>query len=262
MSAVGVLVIHGMGSQTAGYSAAMWEEVSRGFPIDGPSVVREEILWSPVLQGAQIDLLDAMRDSSLDWTALREFVVHSFGDALAYHRSDAAGSTYARIHDLIADAVDRLQSQLDDGAPVVVIAHSLGAHMMSNYIWDAQHGKRSPISNLRAFITFGCNIPLFSLNFPDAVARPFTLLPHTSARWLNFFDDDDVLGWPMRPLYEKNIDQLTAEQQATVACIQDQQINVGGLTTSWNPLSHQEYWTDNDFTGPVIAYFRQLFDNL
>ncbi|MFT5127881.1 MAG: hypothetical protein ACI8W8_001488 [Rhodothermales bacterium] len=265
MNSLGVLVIHGMGSQMPGYSAAMKDELERSFPIGSSSVAWEEVLWADVLRSREINLLDAMSNSPqpLNWASLREFAVHSFGDALAYHRSHAAGSAYSRVHDVISGSVDSLQSRLSPRAPIIVIAHSLGAHMISNYIWDQQHGdNRSPVDNLLSMISIGNNIPLFSLDFPDAISRPITLPRSPLARWLNFYDRDDVLGWPLRPLYEGNLVQLTPEQQATVGCIQDCEINVGNLATSWNPMAHMGYWTDNDFTGPVTDYFLRVFDSL
>jgi hypothetical protein len=265
MDSLGVLVIHGMGSQMPGYSAAMKDELERSFPVNSPGIAWEEVLWADVLRSREINLLDTMSNSPqpLNWASLREFVVHSFGDALAYHRSHEAGSAYSRVHDVISGSIDSLQSRLDPGAPIIVIAHSLGAHMMSNYIWDQQHGgSRKDISKLLAMITIGNNIPLFSLDFPDAISRPITLPRNPLTRWLNFYDRDDVLGWPLRPLYENNLAQLTPEQQATVGCIEDHEINVGNLATSWNPMSHMSYWTDKDFTGPVIDYFRRVLDSL
>ncbi len=46
------------------------------------------------------------------------------------------------------------------------------------------------------------------------------------------------------------VKQLCPEYEANNQ-IADRPINVGGLLTSWNPASHSEYWTDNDFTEPV-----------
>ena len=58
---------------------------------------------------------------------------------------------------------------------------------------------------------------------------------------MNFFDADDVLGYPLKPLSPSYGNAVS----------EDIEINVGGLFTSWNPISHTEYWTDNDFTEPV-----------
>ena len=50
-----------------------------------------------------------------------------------------------------------------------------------------------------------------------------------------------VLGYPLKA--------INSAYAATVNA--DIAINVGGILTSWNPLSHGKYWTDNDFTNPV-----------
>ena len=113
-------------------------------------------------------------------------------------------------------------------------------------------------------ITFGCNMPLFSLSFSEA--RPI-VLPGKGIRkaplkavskWLNYFDQDDVLGWPMKPLYEKNYKKLSKAQKNTVDRIEDYEINVGGGLTSWNPGSHAKYWTDNDLTRPAARYLKEI----
>jgi alpha-beta hydrolase superfamily lysophospholipase len=175
------------------------------------------------------------------------------------------------IHAIVSSEVKGIKKDLsDDKAPIVVMAHSLGAHIMSNYIWDRQHppkdtkDKREPIPNLVAMITFGCNIPLFSLSFP--IAKPINLpgsgirkpALKTKAKWLNFLDRDDVLGWPLKPLYKKNLAKLTKTQRRTVAKIEDYEINVGSLAINWNPGAHAKYWTDNDFTKPVAEYLRSV----
>ena len=68
------------------------------------------------------------------------------------------------------------------------------------------------------------------------------------ARWLNFFDADDVLGYPLKPVSPDYAAKVT----------QDIEINVGGLFTSWNPVSHVEYWDDDDFLEPVSALIRDV----
>src|SRR5262249_12022293 len=80
-----------------------------------------------------------------------------------------------------------------------------------------------------------------------------------ASRWLNFLDRDDILGWPLRPLYEKNAGSLDEGQKRTVARIDDHEINVGGAFTSWSPAAHGAYWTDGDFTEPVAGSLDHLF---
>ena len=126
---------------------------------------------------------------------------------------------------------------------------------MSNYIWDQQkHPKprQSAFEQMKwltGFITFGCNIPLFTFAYkdPEPIEFPPSSLPDQfkqKSRWYNYYDPDDILGYPLK--------QISAKYRATV--IRDISINVGGLFGGWNPASHTEYWTDNDFTKPVAKY--------
>ncbi|MGB5660030.1 MAG: hypothetical protein WBO54_11155 [Thermoanaerobaculia bacterium] len=67
-------------------------------------------------------------------------------------------------------------------------------------------------------------------------------------KWLNFYDPGDILGYPLKPISEGYAEVVT----------RDIAINAGGVFSSWNPLSHNGYWTDNDFTQPV-AHFISSF---
>ena len=64
-----------------------------------------------------------------------------------------------------------------------------------------------------------------------------------ASRWRNYYDPDDILAYPLKPLspaYAKAVHE-------------DVPINVGGVFTSWNPASHSQYWTDNSFTKPAAT---------
>lgn len=70
--------------------------------------------------------------------------------------------------------------------------------------------------------------------------------------WHSVYDKDDVLGWPLAKVYGPRDD---GKAGPTVI---HHEIDVGGLTTSWNPMCHGEYWTDRDFTGPVADLLARL----
>jgi hypothetical protein len=280
MTRIGVLVVHGMGRQKQGYSEGLRTALLDRLGPDAWRLEWKEVLWAPILEPRETDLWDAMARATtpagvpirLDQTAIRGFVLHNFGDATAYQRHADVESAGQLIHQRVSNAIEDLQTALaDPAAPVVVVAHSLGGHIMSNYIWDRQHGAQPsavlpqwPIPTLAGLITFGCNIPLFALAFRDA--KPINLPGEAvsnpevrdAVRWLNFLDQDDVLGWPLRPLYLKDADGLNDAQRVTVSKLEDYEINVGGLLTGWNPASHDGYWEDDDFVQPVAEYFAQL----
>lgn len=260
MSKVCIAVIHGMGSQQPGYSQPMREKIERRLGDQAARVRWREIYWADILEPREREYLrDANADNDLDWMRLRRFMLRAFGDASAYRRTGAdCTSAYREIHTRIRDAIAELDA--GDAAPLILMAHSLGGHIISNYVWDMQQGTPvadvpdSPfqrLETLAGIITFGCNIPLFTLAWRKSDIRPIRFpgraLPPAArarARWLNFFDPDDVLGYPLRP--------INARYARVVS--EDIAINAGGLLASWNPLSHQGYWTDGDFIRPVARF--------
>ena len=284
-NSIGILVIHGMGNQRPGFANGITEEINKRLEDDANSVVWQEVHWARALKSREDELWDCMQKATepdgtaipLDWKRVREFVVHNFGDAIAYQRdwTKKSSSASEKIHSIVSANIKILKKALPkEDSPIIVVAHSLGAHIMSNYIWDRQHtsskenDRLEPIETLAGVISFGCNIPLFSLAFP--VARPIKLPGQgvknpaliANAKWINFLDRDDVLGWPLKPVYEKNLTQLTKAEKETVARIEDYEINVGSMLTSWDPAAHSSYWTDDDLTRPTAKYLRTLIRSL
>ena len=266
---LGVLIIHGMGSQKEGFEQDLVNELIDRVGGDAKDIAWKGVYWQDITEPREREYLKNAEDQvGLDWDTARTFMATAFGDAAAYQFT-GTGGTYGRIHSRIRERmhdlyVDELGSA---DVPLVVMAHSLGGHMMSNYIWDmqpnlegqvrAQWSKQlSPFERaetLAGFITFGCNIALFSFAYdkPTPIAFPGSALSvedRTKAAWMNYFDKDDILGWPLRPLSPK--------YAATVT--EDIEINVGSVLSSWNPLSHVGYWTDNDFTVPVAAFLSKF----
>jgi hypothetical protein len=283
---LGVLLIHGMGNQDAGFADEMIETVKHRLNKMGSNdrdISFEAIWWAHVLGDKEATLLRYMADGNdLEWMSLRSFVVNSLGDALAYQDTQVSKdeiNVYQGIHKVVAEKTaylrSRIRSGVDDKAPevpLVVIAHSLGAQIMSNYIWDIQKGKPlkfkvgdNPFERyetLTSIITFGCNIPLFTLALnniepidfpPSRLASYFP--PGTSpeeissvAKWINLYDPDDVLGYPLKtldPKYDKIV-------------YQDIPVNVGSILRSWNPASHTAYWTDDNVIKPVAESLHNI----
>ena len=265
MSELAVVVIHGMGTQEPDYAEEMIDELNKRVAKrrkDPTKIAWKTIFWADILDGRELAYFRRAKNrSEMDYLRLRKFIVTSLGDAVAYQKVTSQHNTaYRDIHGRVGQAihdlyVGDLQSR---PKPMIVLAHSLGGHIMSNHIWDMQHPKPggppalSPFERMKwlsGFVTFGCNIPLFT--FAYSVVEPIKFPPpglrpdlRDKARWLNFYDPDDVLAYPLRPVspkYSQVVDRDIA-------------INAGGIFSSWNPLSHLKYWEDNDFTKPVAAF--------
>lgn len=268
---LGILVVHGMGSQGPGFAGEFMNEVNDRLRQAGgleTQVAWQPAWWSEILEPHETALWDKLyANNDLDYIKLRQFMIHNFADALAYQRLGTGKSDYYRkIHESIREYLASLRLALGDAdAPLIVVAHSLGSVILSNYLWDQQSVKKRKnlvrgrnaferLETLAGLVTFGSNIALFSLahNPYTGFAFPPPKLPpnlQPAARWANFYDPDDVLGYPVKPLcaaYEAN------------AQVEDHAVNVGGLLTSWNPVSHAEYWTDDDFTEPVAEQIKNV----
>jgi hypothetical protein len=132
----------------------------------------------------------------------------------------------------------------------VIVAHSLGCTIINNYLWDAQ--KENPWARgltpftrgetIAGLFTLGCNLPLFTFTkrpedvspiaFPGAqAAQAFRdkAAFHCHAGWWNFYDPEDLLGYPLRPVngaYAKVVREDVA-------------VNTGPI---WR--AHTSYWSD------------------
>ena len=269
---LGILVVHGMGCQQPGFAAEMIDSISALLTeerLEPSDVCWQPVYWADLVQPAEDRIWKAVsRHHDLSYVTLRQFVISYLGDAIAYQRVPGQQEgVYQRIHECVHQKLVALRRTLDDqDKPLMIIAHSLGCAIMSNYIWDRQHGYDAHNSGANPFermetlcgmITFGCNIPLFVLAYAEIVAIQFpppTLPPalRPKAKWSNYFDTDDVLGYPLRPL------SPTYEQAVT----EDVEINVGGILTSWNPLSHTAYWSDDGFIKRVTKEVREVLSAL
>lgn len=177
---------------------------------DTEALFWERAYWGDILQSHQNELLNAkLKYSKLNWMWLRHFVIDNLGDAVAYQRDPTDPENfYSQIHRRIHEKIVELRGRLGHDGLLVIMAHSLGSYIISNYIWDRQKPmKYIPESNrpaeeeyrgtpfecmdtLATLITFGSNIAIFSLALdpyvgitfpPERLAAPFQPL----ARWLN-----------------------------------------------------------------------------
>ena len=250
MKEVALITLHGMGKTKTSYYSELEEKLKSRLGDKWTKVSFQNVQYAPILQEPEDKLWDDMiktTENELDGIKLRQFFLYGFGDAGSLeHSAQTDKIQYIEVQKEIQTALDKalLDFNGDTTKPVIIIAHSLGCQVISNYIWDAQHGNNifseSPpdeseqskfraLKSLSNLITTGCNIPLFIAGLPD---RKCFAKPNDSFAWDNFYDPDDVLGWPLRQL------------GTTYNIVRDQPINSGGMLSSWNIASHGGYWSD------------------
>ncbi|MFM2056209.1 MAG: hypothetical protein RLY71_594 [Pseudomonadota bacterium] len=279
---VGLLTVHGMGDTSRGYENDLLKALRKNlrsdefqcYPVYYQDLLQknEEAVWRKV-------------EKLVHYDDLRKFILFGFADAAGLeNRKEVMGSVYELAQRLIVDQMLQAREDLGPDAPLVLVAQSLGCQVISSYLWDAalavraksgasgafypeagvfrqgsvdargwslEHLQYLAGSKLMALHTTGCNIPIFVAAHQKMNIQPIEA-PNDQFRWLNYYDPDDVLGWPLQPLgngYEK--------------LVQDRRINSGSgvlgfIMKSWNPMSHTAYWTDGDVVGSVAEDITRL----
>ncbi len=267
---VGVLLIHGMGSVADDYAHDAIQELRErisGRGLNRDDIAWESVYWAPILSERESQLwVDLSADNDLNWAKLRKFFTNAFGSVSAYQAlPNRCDNVYDKIHGTVHNSLKALRAKLGGAdKPLVVIAHSLGSVIMSNYIWDRQKGKDEAsfggsaferMETLAGLVTLGSNIPLFTLACDPVVSIEFPppALPEKlrkSAKWLNLYDSDDVLGWPLKPLSGSYGESVTT----------DMEVNVGNILTNWNPANHAAYWTDDSVIKPAAYLLGSILE--
>jgi hypothetical protein len=253
-----VLLFHGIGDAKAGYGdpfkknllEVFEDEVKRisGQPPSQQPVIRE-VLWSSVTGSIQAKLWERMFPGMASdeeppwwqpWARLRYFVVHYLGDTVAYDEPPGK-SKYGPIHRVAWNVMDRLAIP----SSLTIVGHSFGAVIASDLVADAVdsgrpgHIKAWPAGlKLTNLFTMGSPLSLYAVQFDELEElQPIKLQDQEHGLWINIYDSQDVLGFPLK--------KVNAEfDQAVFA---DKAINAGSW---WNPmsatpLSHEFYWDDS-----------------
>lgn len=285
MAKVALLTVHGMGETKRHYAEDLRSALVTRLDDKFEGLAFCPIYYQDVLQGNQQTVWKRIDEQSkVHYDDLRKFVLFGFGDAAGLEtRKELPGSTYVQAQIRIARALLKAHQEVGANGHVVAISQSLGCQVLSSYLWDAQQALRQwggadkgagvgiwthidayaeaitdgrsltadeklflAGTRLNRWITTGCNIPVFVAAHQQMDIKPIAP-PNADFHWLNLFDPDDVLGWPLRPLSPGYHD-----------LVEDRSINAGQgaiewIVKSWNPLSHTAYWGDDEVLDPLVG---------
>ena len=287
MADVILLTVHGMGETPRDYAADLEARLAAHIgPRFAQQVALRPVFYQDILQPNEREVWDRINASGaatpVHFAYLRKFLLFGFGDAAGLeNRKEIPGSVYELAQGEIARTLLSAHA-IRPTMPVVFVAQSLGGQVLSSYIYDAQKAQagrpvgagiwrnidawaaatlgRALTASEQSFlaagtcaglVTTGCNIPIFVAAHKEMHIIP--IAPPTSLfKWINFYDPDDILGWPLQP--------LSAGYRALV---EDRAINAGGgvaglLLRSWNPLAHNNYWSDDTVIAAIAAMLRRL----
>jgi hypothetical protein len=256
---IGVVAIHGMGtfgvekperSDLPSYSSGLFERARQQFgEVDFDALVEwREAYYSHVFDKNQAKFVKAT-ENLVSYGFLRDLAVSNLGDPASYHGGGGKNPkpVYKAVHDEIGKAFDRLRAKLEPQSPIVIVAHSLGGHVVSNYLYDLQFADPKAPGDVAAIMTIGCNLSLFLFGEDP---KGITAISHPGSRlapkfrpktwWRNYFDRNDPLGFPIGPTGGDY------SRMAKAGTLVDEQVDVGLPLLSMTALSHVAYWSDTD----------------
>ena len=262
---IAVLIIHGLGNQQSGYAEEFLRPVYQGLrkhfgddprnPAD--DFVFQPVYWAPLLQWRQNDLLLRFESRfKLDYMPLRRLFAGYLGDVFAYQPTPQHGDAYDLVHECMAAALTEVAAKVGPAAPLAIVSHSLGGVIAFNHFYELQFGHGCGYSAAQALhwreselplvrgdtlallYTIGSPLALWTVRFLDngeAIRVPAPALeqfhPGAGGEWINMFDVDDIIAWPLRCVNAHFAEAVT----------EDREVHAGGLFTSWNPAVHETY---------------------
>jgi hypothetical protein len=271
---LGLLIVHGMGDTPPDFHEELIAALRARLSSDWDRIAWRPVYYQPILQRRQRAIFTQMRPQ-VRWEGLRELMLFGFSDAASLeHKKELALSPYYLAQQQILQRMDELYDELGrSAAPLAIVAQSLGCQVISNYIWDAQQPRAyagiwngdlndgvlpdTPrdrfrrMQSLQRLLTTGCNIAVFVAG--HAAIEPIDRRKLGAAfRWINQFDPDDALGWPLR--------QLSA---GYAQLVEDVEVNAAGESLfehikSLSPYSHTQYWNTRSVLDRIEAELRSL----
>lgn len=277
--AVALIIGVGKGDQAEYEREAVKPLQSRLADEIGDDIVFEIVHWTEILQSEKDRVRDGYKQAAqLNYGPLRRFFSGLITDAIAYQPQGEESDTYLRIHKTVATALDNLSNAAGSSSPLVILAHSMGGVIASNYFRELQEDTYksellpeevhdiagdTPLERgetLAQLYTMGTPLALYSVRhreFDDPISVPSPRLrshfppdryPELPTQWINFYNPNDVLAYPLEFL-----------NKAYAHYVEDRQVNVGDWRTSWNPLSHMDYWGDDEIVLPISEGITRLY---
>lgn len=269
---IAVAILHGIGDQKEDFSDLFSERVAKRFsqqikpycPTPEKELIIEPIYWGIVFNEKEKVLWQRLTEgTNLDFKKLRQFVIHFFGDAIAYQPAVNYNPNYIKVHEVYAKGLQKLSKKAGEDVPLFVIAHSLGTVITSNYFYDLQYIRdripegiqkninETPLERgetLTGFYSLGSPLALWSLRYADFdlpihVPSPYLkkLYPKVRGKWVNIYDKDDVFGYPLKALNDSYKE----------AVADDVEMNSGNFISSFTPLSHNYYFNTKEVINEI-----------
>lgn len=219
-------------------------------------LVFKPIYWGGELQDQKEHLWEIIRKGELSEELIRKLMIYYLGDVIAYQPLENKDCFYQKIKSKVAEGLHLLATEAGKDAPLCVIAHSLGTIIASDYFVNLQHSNSpkatpNPLEageTLRWFYTLGSPLAMYSLRYqklvdPEGGVEQISFgVPVKVPTWKNFYDKNDLIGYPvahLNELYE-------------ASGVQDITVEAGNILTKWNAASHTQYWSNRQIIETIV----------
>lgn len=281
---VALAIIHGTGEKEPDFADDIIDVLHERFPEHLPEALRDEaelviepIYWAHIPRKKEDEVWAKVESAGpMEHKDLRRFIFNLAGDALAYQPSEGREDLYIGVHREIADGFARLAERASGTAPLCLAAHSMGTIVAHNYLFDIQHEPEhglegenelprpeTPLergATLALFCTYGSPIAIWRLRYGDdykAIRFPgedvHERYPYLQPKWLNIYDPNDVLGYPIHRLTERY------RELADDGYLEDREQNVGSWLKSWNPAAHKGYFRDESCLDDLAGHLATVW---
>ena len=285
MAKAALITLHGMGEHSPGYADELRVELHSRLGARARDLAFEAVYFQDLLREPEQRYWQAIK-SDMRWHDLRKFMLFGLADAAGLEvdkrRRDSA---YAKAQVRIAAALMRAWIAMGrTNGPMLILAHSLGGHVLSNYLWDMQRAARGEVPdcgmwrdfrnraqeiaghggplapdeedflrrpNVHRIFTTGCPLPIFAAlhTQPTPIAKPTP-----DFQWHNYYDLDDLFAWPLAGLSDEY-----------AALVTDHATHGGGSPVQWlqktaNPVAFGSYWSDRNVLDPLTYALNALLE--
>ena len=209
---VAVIIVHGILSNDAVFAGPMIEGLCSRLGDIQQRVHFGTIFWAHEVRDHQTEYRGQIQ-KLVKHNRLRRYVIEGLGDAAAYQKTNDHGhviyfNVQNDIHKKIREFDTRNRALQQETCRLIFIAHSLGSHIVSTFIWDVNKLKQRPEAYMKAWhkpdsaavalwkelnpetatpfrrldtlaglVTIGSNIPLFTFPYGSAGILPISAAP-------------------------------------------------------------------------------------
>ncbi len=232
-----IIFIHGVGEAKARYSDILFRNIIKECKmakkdIDISSINQCEVIWDGATEGliARYNKIKRKPKLKLQVRSLLKFF-YGFIDPIViqimYYIKDKGDKKTGRMSILktVHNKIEQYHNKY--GREDIIVAHSLGSVIAFDYVFGFRRYRYSKRAKLKALITLGSPIPIFTTAMGHSESD--LSLPKNVTKWINILDEDDGIARHCKPFFRK----IPIEQKT--------------IDTGTNPYTaHTGYWKSKE----------------